>query len=110
MQLKPESQSPKPEELEGFVREANEVKVLTQQAGWGIIERDVGEYRFGIGNKLAYLNPKRPEYEEARILFLASDKLLALINDYESNREKALELLGKLENPNLTIALDVDNE
>ena len=101
---------PKPEDLEEFIREADEVRVLTSMKGWGVIVRDLTEYRDGLVNKLAYINPKRPEHEEARILFIAVDKLFAIINDYRENRDKAIELLNKLSNPELAISLDVDNE
>lgn len=83
---------------------------MTQQAGWGIIERDLTNYRREIGKKIAYLNPKRPEFNEARILFLAADKLINMVNDYQENRDMAMELLEKLENPDLAIAMDIDNE
>ena len=106
--LKPPSRSPK--ELEDFVREADEVRAITNSAGWSIIERDLTEYRNGLVSRLAYINPKKPEYDEARILFIAVDKLFAIINDYQENRDKALELLNKLENPDTAIVMDVDNE
>ena len=77
--------------------------------GWAVIERDVLRYREGIMQKLAYTNPRRLEYEEARILVIAVDKLLALVNDYETNRENAIDMLNKLENPDTMITLDVDN-
>lgn len=101
---------PKPEDLEEFIREADEVKVLTTMRGWGIIARDLNEYRDGLINKLAYIDPKRPEHEEARILFIAVDKLFAIVNDYQENRDKAIELMNKLQNPELAVALDVDTE
>lgn len=101
---------PKPADLEEYIREADEVKVLTTMKGWGIIARDLTEYRDGLVNKLAYIDPKRPEHEEARILFIAVDKLFAIVNDYQENRDKAIELLNKLSNPELAVSLDIDNE
>lgn len=101
---------PKPEDLEEFVREADEVKTLTQQAGWGILERDLRELKNGLAEKIAYADPTRPECREARVLFIAIDKLFALVNDYQENRDKAIELLNKLNNPDLTVMLDVDTE
>ena len=103
-----ESKSPK--ELEDFIREADEVRNLTTQTGWGILERDINQYRTEISNKLAYLDPKSKEYYESKILFIASDKLLSLVNDYQENRDKAIELMTKLENPSLAITMDVDGE
>jgi len=32
------------------------------------------------------------------------------LNDYEDNRVKAIELLNKLNNPDLAIAMDLDTE
>jgi len=98
------------EDLEGFIKEASEVKNLTDQKGWHILERDLMDYKTRIGQQIAYLNPKSPQFEEARVLYIASDKLLTMVSDYEENRAKAIELLTKLENPNLTVAMDVDNE
>ena len=103
-------QPPKREDLEEFIKEAGEVKFLTQQTGWAILERDLSIYRDGISKKLAYMNPSRPEFNEARILFLAVDKIFDIVNDYQENRDMAIELLNKMENPDLAIALDVDNE
>lgn len=77
--------------------------------GWAILERDLLKYRSDIVNKIVYTSPTRPEYDEARVLFIAVDKLMALVNDYEDNRNQAIELLNKLENPDLSITMDVDN-
>jgi len=98
------------EDLEGFIKEASEIKNLTETKGWHILERDLMDYKTRIGQQIAYLNPKSPQFEEARVLYIASDKLLAMVSDYEENRAKAIELLTKLENPNLAVAMDVDNE
>ena len=97
-------------DIREYVQEASEVRQLTAMAGWGIMERDVKHYRNSLIDKLAYIEPSRPEYYEAKVLFLAADKLLALVNDYENNRDKAIELLNKLDNPELEVTLDVDNE
>lgn len=99
-----------PNDLEAFVREASEVKQLTEHAGWAILERDLTLYRKEISRKLAYLNPKRPEFNEARLLYLAADKIIGMVNDYQENRDIAIELLEKMANPDLAVAMDVDNE
>lgn len=101
---------PKPSDLEDYIKEASEVKVLTQQAGWGILERDLLEYRNGLINHMAYLDPSKPEFREARILFIAVDKIFALVNDYEENRDRAIDLLNKIENPSLATIMDIDTE
>ncbi len=102
--------APSPEDLEEFIREADEVQGLTSTKGWSILERDLRQLRDGITEKLAYLNPKRPEFYEARLLYIATDKLFALVEDYAANKNIALELLTKLQNPDLAVTLDVDNE
>jgi hypothetical protein len=99
-----------PNDLEEFVKEASEVKQITQMQGWAILERDIRHYKNEIGKKLAYINPKRKEFEEIRILFLASDKLLSMVNDYQENRDIAIELLNKINNPDLAVTMDVDTE
>lgn len=99
-----------PEDLEAFIREASEVKQLTQHPGWGIIARDLTLYRNGLMDKIVYIDPSKPESREARVLFIAVDKIFALINDYQENRDRAIELLNKLENPDLAVTMDVDNE
>lgn len=99
-----------PSDLEDFIREASEVKQLSQHTGWTILERDLSGYRETLVDKLAYINPTRPEFNELRILFLASDKLLNMVNDYEANRDIAIQLLNKLQNTDLTVPLDMDNE
>ena len=98
------------DDLEGFIREASEVKALTATPGWAILERDLLRYKEEIFNKLAYLSPLRPEFEESRALFIATDKLLSIVNDYEYNRDKAIELLNKLQNPELAVVMDIDTE
>lgn len=77
--------------------------------GWGILERDIIQYRNGIMSKLAYADSSRTEHREAQVLFIACDKLLSLVNDYQENRDRAIDLLNKLENPDVAITMDVDN-
>ena len=111
MQLQTKSpETPKPSDLQEYVVEANEVKALTGHAGWGIISRDLIEYRNGLMQRLAYVDPSRVEHKEARILFIAVDKIFSLINDYKENREQAIELLNKMENPDLATIMDIDTE
>jgi len=68
------------------------------------------EYQSGIASRIAYLDPSKPEQREARILFIAVDKVFNLINDYAENKTKAQEMLEKLNNPDTTVTMDVDNE
>jgi hypothetical protein len=99
-----------PKDLEEFIREADEVRTLTNQTGWNILARDLTNYRNQIIDRLVYLDPSKPEFREAKILFVAIDKLFAIVNDYEENRVKAIELMEKLNNPQLAVAMDIDNE
>jgi len=101
---------PKPEDLEEFIREASEVKQLTEHPGWGVLARDLSEYRNGLVNRIAYIDPKKPECLEARVLFIAIDKLFSIVNDYQENRDRAIELLNKIQNPSLAVTMDIDNE
>ena len=103
-------ETPSPSDLEAYIKEASDVKLLTQQGGWAILERDLLQYRDSLTNKLAYLDPSKPEFREARILFIAVDKIFSLVNDYEANRDRAIELLNKLENPSLNTIMDIDTE
>jgi len=43
-------------------------------------------------------------------MFLAADKLLTMVNDYEENRTAAIAMLNKIENPDLVVPFDIDNE
>ena len=95
--------------LRDYVEEADLVGQIQNQRGWAIIERDINQYRDEISNKLAYLDPKSKEFNDARVLFIASDKLLNIFSDYAENRKRALELLEKIDNPKENIVLDVDN-
>ena len=95
--------------LREYAVEAEQVELLKNNRGWLILERDLQQYKSGIGEKMAYLNPKSPEFEEARILFIASDKILKMVEDYGENRKRAMELLERLDNPKENIVLDVDN-
>jgi len=83
---------------------------MRQQKGWSIIERDLIQFRNGIIPKLAYLDTRRSEYLEAKTLYIGIDKVLNLINDYESNKVKALETLEKISHPDLVVPFYVDNE
>jgi len=78
--------------------------------GWAILVRDLTLYRDGIAKKLAYLSPKKPEFDEARIMFLAVDKLFDMVEDYQENRDRAIELLNKMDNPDLAVTMDIDTE
>ena len=104
----PEKQDP--QELADFIQEANEVHQLTNMRGWQIIRRDLMSYRESIVSRLAYINPKRVEFNELRLLFLAADKLISMVEDYKVNRDKAKEYLDKLVNPEVAVPLDVDLE
>ena len=99
-----------PRELEEYIQEANEVQQLTSMRGWHILKRDLLGYREGLMSKLAYMNVSRPEFDELRRLFIASDKLISMVEDYRVNREMAEKYLKVLNNPEVAIALDVDNE
>ena len=101
---------PSPNDLQDFVIEANQVKSLSTHRGWQILERDLNLYQNEIAKRIAYLNPKRPEAYEARVMFLAADKLLTMVNDYEENRTAAIAMLNKIENPDLVVPFDIDNE
>ena len=82
---------------------------MTQQSGWSIVVRDLMLLQRGIFGKLVYLDPKKSEYYEAKVLYVGIDKVLTLIDDYEANRDKAMGLLNTLENPESSIVMDVDN-
>ena len=99
-----------PNDLEAFIKEASEVKQLTQSAGWAILERDLILYRNTVSKRLAYINPNRPEFKEAQILYQAADKIIGMVNDYQENRDIAIDTLNKMENPDLATIMDVDNE
>jgi adenine-specific DNA methylase len=95
--------------LREFSLEADAVLLLKKQPGFEFLERDITQYKDEISAKLAYLDPKSREFSEARILFIAGDKLLSLFSDYAENRKRALELLERIDNPSENIVLDVDN-
>jgi len=99
----------KPESLRAYIAEAEQVDLMTRHLGWEILARDILGYKDKLGATLAYMNPASKEFDDARVLYIASDKLLALVEDYKSNKEKAIELLEKIENPETNIVLDVDN-
>jgi len=104
-----QQQPSEPANLRIFIAEAQQVDLMRRHPGWEILERDLEKYRGDIGARLAYLNPETLEYDEARIMYLASDKLLKMVEDYATNKRRALEFLEKLDNPSDNIILDVDN-
>ena len=108
VELKPQSLS-EPEDLRMYVGEAEQVELLTRQQGWEILRRDMDDYRERLGASLPYMNPKTATFEDARILYIASDKLIKMVEDYAENRRRAIELLQKIDNPQENIILDVDN-
>ena len=95
--------------LREYARQAELVGLLKTQPGWEILESDLRQYKSAIGEKIAYLNPKSVEYHNSRILFIAADKVLKIVDDYAENRQRALDLLEKLDNQQENIVLDVDN-
>lgn len=97
-------------ELREYIAEAELVEMLKANPGWEVISRDFKEYKEQIGSKIAYLNPNSKEFEEARILYIASDKSLKIVEDYIENKKRAMELLFKLDNQQDNIVLDVDNK
>ena len=96
-------------DLRVYAAEAELVELLKVTPGWEILERDTEEYKSGLAEKLAYISPKSKDYDDARILYIASDKLIKMVSDYVENRKRALELLERLENPQDNIVFDVDN-
>lgn len=95
--------------LREFSSEAELVEQITRQPGWAIIERDLCAYKEQISKNIVYLDSGSKEYKEARILYIAADKVTSLFNDYAENKKRALELLNKIDNPQENITLDVDN-
>lgn len=100
---------PEPADLRAYVAEAQFVDLMTRTEGWAIIRDDLEQYKTTIGEKLAYLNSKTPEYDDARILYIASDKLLKMVEDYAENKKRAVEYLKRIDNPQDNIIADVDN-
>jgi len=94
--------------LREYAVEAEQVELLRQNSGWQILERDLNAYRDAIGGKLAYMSPLSKEFDDARILFIASDKILQMVSDYSENKKRAMELLDRIDSPE-KIVLDVDN-
>ena len=97
------------DDLRIYAAEADQVELIKKTQGWGILERDLVRYKDEISARIAYLDPKSKEFSEARILYIASDKLLKMFDDYSENKKRALELLNRLENTKENIVLDVDN-
>jgi hypothetical protein len=95
-------------DLQEYALQAEQVELLKRNNGWLILESDLNHYKREIGEKLPYINPKSQLYEDSRILYIASDKALKMVEDYIENKKRALELLDRLTNPEV-IALDVDN-
>ncbi len=109
LDLKQEFSQSDQDDLRIFAAEAELVDLMTNQQGWQIIKRDILDFKEKVGAKLPYLNPKLAEFTEARIQYIAADKLLKMVEDYAENRKRIMELLRKLENQNEEITLDVDN-
>jgi len=107
--VKPQPTGNEVDSLREYAVEAEQVELLAQNAGWQILERDLNAYRDAIGSKLAYISPLSKEFEEARILFISSDKILQMVSDYSENKKRAMELLDRIDNPDKNIILDVDN-
>lgn len=97
------------DDLHTFINEADQVQFMTEQLGWDIIVRDFTNYKKQKSEEIPYLNKDSKEFNEAVIDYRAVDKLFRLIDDYRTNRQKAIEALEKLDNPDKYINLDVDN-
>ena len=98
------------EQLKQFSLEAEQVALMTNHQGWQILQRDLDDYKKRISETLPYISPKNKEYTEARIMYIASDRLLKMIEDYQVNRKRALEFIDKLDNLKENIVCDIDNE
>jgi len=98
------------ENLEAYIQEASEVKSMTNTPGWSILVRDLTMFRDRLINTLAYTDPSKVEHKEARVLFIAIDKIFSMVSDYHENRDRAIDLINKLENKDTVISMDVDNE
>lgn len=105
----PDKELDEQEQLLHFSLEAEQVDLMTQHRGWQILQRDLEEYRKRIGDTLPYLETDTKEYKEARIMYIATDRLLKLVEDYQVNRKKAVEFIDKLDNLKENIVYDVDN-
>jgi len=112
---KPQLKEPEPrqttetDDLLVFIAEAEQVDLMTRHPGWAIVKRDLELYRKTIGEELPYLNPETENYDNKRILYIASDKMLKMIEDYDRNKKSSMELFQKLNNPKDNVILDVDN-
>lgn len=97
------------ESLREYAAEAEQVELLLVHPGWMIVSENIKAYRKQIGEKIAYLQPETKEFKEARITYIACDKVLKIVEDYIENKKRVLELLAKIDNPQENIILDVDS-
>lgn len=100
----------KPEELEAFLNEADQVLALTREPGWAVLVRDIQADRAKMADVWPKVNPKRPEFDELRVHALASSRLLLMIEDYRTNRRMILQQMASLEKIKTEIPSDVDQE
>ena len=95
--------------LRAFIDEADQVNVFTNQQGWAILSRDLTLYKNQKAEEIPYLDKDSKEFYNACLDFRAIDKLLKLVEDYEVNRQQAIEQLEKMTNTKENIILDLDN-
>jgi len=95
--------------LRMFIDEADKVNLFTNQQGWAILSRDLTLYKNQKAEEIPYLDKDSKEFYSACLDFRAIDKLLKLVEDYEVNRQQAIEQLEKISNPKENINLDLDN-
>lgn len=96
------------DDLEKYLADAYEVEHMSRSAGWSILERDAKTNLSNLSKVWLTLDPNSKEYNECRILGLASLQLLETVNNYAAQRKKAEELWLRLTFPEDSIALDMD--
>jgi len=99
-----------PDDINEFLAEAEAVSLMTRTDGYQILKRDLDRFRNDISTRLPYLEADTKEYKESRNLYIGIDKFLTLIDDYAKNRDEAIKLVARMENPKTEVALDIDNE
>ena len=93
-----------------FLEEAEAVRIMTTTVGWGVLKRDCENTLNELRRHWAYMDENSPEYKEARIIAVACDKIIKMVEDYEENAKTVKEFLNKITNPKNNILLDYDGE
>ena len=100
----------KPLDVEQMISECHQVYQMSRSEGWQAIRKVIDQTLDAYSKVWMTMDKNRPEFDELRIEALACQKMIEIVESYDTQRKKLEEHWLKVNNPEFEVAMDMDNE